>query len=219
MWPMPMLILKSRTSFSSNQKSNEDNQDVKMISAEAPILFAKGSEIFIAELTKRAWVHAEENKRRTLQRSDIAHAISKSDMYDFLIDIVPREEITAATGGAKSAVYESQNTYPGNPTYYPPSYPVDTSAYYPPLPQFTNDQVQQYQMQMQQFAQQNPLPHPQDPSHPTYQAEPSQPTYQDEPSRSSYPDPKHSPSYQSRPQEPPSAYDSNTGDELEHENK
>jgi len=42
-------------------------------------------------LTMRAWIHAEESKRRTLQRSDIAQAISKSDMFDFLIDIVPRE--------------------------------------------------------------------------------------------------------------------------------
>jgi len=36
-------------------------------------------------------MHAEENKRRTLQKSDIATAVSKSDMYDFLIDIVPRD--------------------------------------------------------------------------------------------------------------------------------
>lgn len=67
-------------------------QEVKMISAEAPILFAKGCDIFITELTMRAWIHAEENKRRTLQRSDIASALAKSDMFDFLIDIVPREE-------------------------------------------------------------------------------------------------------------------------------
>jgi nuclear transcription factor Y gamma len=66
--------------------------EVKMISAEAPILFAKGCDIFITELTMRAWIHAEENKRRTLQRSDIASALNKSDMFDFLIDIVPREE-------------------------------------------------------------------------------------------------------------------------------
>lgn len=64
-----------------------------MISAEAPILFAKACEIFILELTMRAWIHTEENKRRTLQRSDIAAAISKSDVFDFLIDIVPRDEI------------------------------------------------------------------------------------------------------------------------------
>src|SRR6202048_612434 len=69
----------------------KSDEDVKMISAEAPILFAKGCDIFITELTMRAWIHAEESKRRTLQRSDIAQAISKSDMFDFLIDIVPRE--------------------------------------------------------------------------------------------------------------------------------
>jgi nuclear transcription factor Y, gamma len=73
--------------------------EVKMISAEAPILFAKGCDIFITELTMRAWIHAEENKRRTLQRSDIASALSKSDMFDFLIDIVPRDE--AQSGKAK----------------------------------------------------------------------------------------------------------------------
>ncbi|KAF2866608.1 histone-fold-containing protein [Massariosphaeria phaeospora] len=74
------------------KKVMKADPDVKMISAEAPILFAKGCDIFITELTMRAWVHAEENKRRTLQRSDIASALSKSDMFDFLIDIVPREE-------------------------------------------------------------------------------------------------------------------------------
>jgi nuclear transcription factor Y, gamma len=78
--------------------------EVKMISAEAPILFAKGCDIFITELTMRAWIHAEENKRRTLQRSDIASALAKSDMFDFLIDIVPREE---ASSHAKRAAGQS----------------------------------------------------------------------------------------------------------------
>lgn len=69
------------------------DEDVKMISAEAPLLFAKAAEIFIHELTLRAWVHTENNKRRTLQRNDIAMAITKFDQFDFLIDIVPREEL------------------------------------------------------------------------------------------------------------------------------
>lgn len=43
------------------------DEDVKMISAEAPMLFAKAAEIFIHELTLRAWIHTEDNKRRTLQ--------------------------------------------------------------------------------------------------------------------------------------------------------
>ena len=78
------------------KKVMKADPEVKMISAEAPILFAKGCDIFITELTIRAWIHAEENKRRTLQRSDIASALAKSDMFDFLIDIVPREEATHA---------------------------------------------------------------------------------------------------------------------------
>lgn len=89
------------------KKVMKADPEVKMISAEAPILFAKGCDIFITELTMRAWIHAEDNKRRTLQRSDIAAALSKSDMFDFLIDIVPREE---ATSHAKRS---SQTAAPG----------------------------------------------------------------------------------------------------------
>jgi nuclear transcription factor Y gamma len=64
----------------------------QMISAEAPALFAKACEMFIAELTHRAWFHTEENKRRTLQKSDISQAVGKTDIFDFLIDIVPKED-------------------------------------------------------------------------------------------------------------------------------
>jgi nuclear transcription factor Y, gamma len=89
------------------KKVMKADPEVKMISAEAPILFAKGCDIFITELTMRAWIHAEENKRRTLQRSDIASALAKSDMFDFLIDIVPREEAAShakrAAAGAGTA--------------------------------------------------------------------------------------------------------------------
>lgn len=92
------------------KKVMKADPEVKMISAEAPILFAKGCDIFITELTMRAWIHAEENKRRTLQRSDIASALTKSDMFDFLIDIVPREEAAASRrsgGGHGSSAAQS----------------------------------------------------------------------------------------------------------------
>lgn len=71
----------------------DDDVKIMMISAEAPVLFAKAAEIFITELSLRAWLHTEDNKRRTLQRNDIAMAVSKYDQFDFLIDIVPREEL------------------------------------------------------------------------------------------------------------------------------
>lgn len=91
------------------KKVMKADPEVKMISAEAPILFAKGCDIFITELTMRAWIHAEENKRRTLQRSDIASALTKSDMFDFLIDIVPREEAHPhkRSGGQSSSAVQS----------------------------------------------------------------------------------------------------------------
>lgn len=67
------------------------DEDVKMISQEAPLLFAKAAEIFISELALRSWVQTEDSKRRTLQRNDISLAITKFDQFDFLIDIVPRD--------------------------------------------------------------------------------------------------------------------------------
>ncbi|EMR10857.1 hypothetical protein PNEG_01003 [Pneumocystis murina B123] len=81
--PLPLARIK---------KVMKIDENVKMISTEVPILFAKGCDIFIKELTLRAWIHAKENKRRILQKSDIANAISKSDMFDFLLDIVSKED-------------------------------------------------------------------------------------------------------------------------------
>lgn len=92
------------------KKVMKTDGDVRMISAEAPILFAKGCDIFITELTMRAWIHAEENKRRTLQKSDIAAALTKSDMFDFLIDIVPREERPKKTFATSSRSSSYTNT-------------------------------------------------------------------------------------------------------------
>lgn len=87
------------------------DEDVKMISAEAPLLFAKATEIFIHELTLRAWLHTEDNKRRTLQRNDIAMAISKYDQFDFLIDIVPRDEIKPKKEADKPQTVQEQVFY------------------------------------------------------------------------------------------------------------
>jgi nuclear transcription factor Y gamma len=64
-----------------------------MISAEAPVLFAKACELFILELTLRAWMNTDEGKRRTLQRGDIAAAVTRTESFDFLIDIVPRDDL------------------------------------------------------------------------------------------------------------------------------
>ncbi|XLS69695.1 hypothetical protein HN51_020718 [Arachis hypogaea] len=103
------------------KKIMKADEDVRMISAEAPILFAKACELFILELTIRSWLHAEENKRRTLQKNDIAAAITRTDIFDFLVDIVPRDDIkddAAALGGIVAAAAAA--TASGVPYYYPP---------------------------------------------------------------------------------------------------
>jgi len=67
-----------------------------MISAEAPILFAKACEMFIVEMTHKAYYYASKNNRKTLQRNDIAAAITDTEIYDFLLDIMPRDEMISS---------------------------------------------------------------------------------------------------------------------------
>jgi len=43
---------------------------------------------------------AETNKRRTLQKADVANAIAASDMFDFLIDIIPRDDGSGSASGS-----------------------------------------------------------------------------------------------------------------------
>ncbi|RXW17877.1 hypothetical protein EST38_g7980 [Candolleomyces aberdarensis] len=99
--PLPLARIK---------KVMKSDPDVKMIAADAPILFCKACEIFISEITARAFIIADSNKRRTLSRADIAKALSKADQFDFLIDIVPRDDLpfpgassSNGTAGKKNA--------------------------------------------------------------------------------------------------------------------
>jgi histone H3/H4 len=124
------------------KKVMKADEDVKMISAEAPILFAKGCDIFITELTMRAWIHAEENKRRTLQRSDIASALQKSDMFDFLIDIVPREEAMASSSSARKSQQHAQYAH------------YDEAEYQAAAAAAANEEQQQHHHQQHQHHQQ-----------------------------------------------------------------
>eukprot|EP00249_Psilotum_nudum_P017141 c26180_g1_i2 orf=445-1284(+) len=99
-WATQMQEIEQVNDFKNHQlplarikKIMKADEDVRMISAEAPVVFAKACEMFILELTLRSWIHTEENKRRTLQKNDIAAAITRTDIFDFLVDIVPRDEL------------------------------------------------------------------------------------------------------------------------------
>lgn len=61
----------------------------QMVSAETPMLMSKACEIFIQELTYRAWMRAEESNKSTVQPCDVAKVIMQNHAMQFLTDIVP----------------------------------------------------------------------------------------------------------------------------------
>ncbi|OIW16807.1 hypothetical protein TanjilG_00081 [Lupinus angustifolius] len=68
----------------------------------------KACELFILELT----IHTEENKRRTLQKNDIATAITRTDIFDFLVDEIKDDDALVAAGMVGA-------TISGVPYFYP----------------------------------------------------------------------------------------------------
>ncbi len=83
-----------------------------MISGEAPVLMSKACELMIKDLSFRAWRHTERNRRRTLQKQDLHAAVGESEVYDFLIDIVPR--VTTTTPKIQHAQHIPAASVPGN---------------------------------------------------------------------------------------------------------
>lgn len=82
---------KQQKAAEEGQQGELDKPILKfMISGEAPVLMSKACELLIKDLSFRAWRHTERNRRRTLQRQDLHAAVGESEVYDFLIDIVPR---------------------------------------------------------------------------------------------------------------------------------
>ena len=79
-----------------------------MISAEAPILFAKACEMFISEITIKGFYNAEKFDRKTIQRKDIASAIARTETYDFLIDTIPKNELMQHLGTQQFTPYQQQ---------------------------------------------------------------------------------------------------------------
>jgi len=85
---------------------------LQMIANEVTVLLDKACEIFINEITVRAFLVANSMNRRTVNTSDVAMAISQSDMFDFLIDIVPAEQLAPENDSAGNLPAASTSTSP-----------------------------------------------------------------------------------------------------------
>lgn len=66
----------------------KSDEDVDMISAEAPILFAKACELFILDITVRALYEAECEKRVNIEKEDFFSVFHSTDVFDFLSEAV-----------------------------------------------------------------------------------------------------------------------------------
>lgn len=84
--------------------------------------------VFISELTCRAWLVAEGHKRRTLQKSDVAAAIAFSDVFDFLIDIVPRDDGGSGAGTSGGGGGGGGNGAAGSGNGDAPAVPAATAS-------------------------------------------------------------------------------------------
>ncbi|CAA3027108.1 nuclear transcription factor Y subunit gamma-like isoform X1, partial [Olea europaea subsp. europaea] len=109
--------------FARIRKIMKTDKKVKMISADTPILFAKACEIFILDLTLRAWMNAEDNSRQSLRRRDVFTAIMGEELLSFLAKIVSSDryqEISADSHGGDT------HQCPANPmnTNERPAYPT-----------------------------------------------------------------------------------------------
>jgi len=109
------------------KKIMKAEEGVSMISAEAPILFAKACEMFIMELTTRSWANTGLNKRRTLQKSDIASTVSSNEVFDFLVDIVPKEKTMERDIFMGIPRRENVPYYLPTPVHVPPQYAAGPS--------------------------------------------------------------------------------------------
>ena len=66
----------------------KSDQDVRMISAETPVIFARACEMFIMDITIRSTQFAEyDNERLVLTKKSILDTIKNTDIFDFLMEI------------------------------------------------------------------------------------------------------------------------------------
>lgn len=115
------------------KKIMKSDEDVRMISSETPVLFAKACEFFIIEMTLRAWHMAQANSRKTLTKADVASAVATNEIWDFLADTVPQEEGAEGAGAQPQGVGMVPGAYamqglPGMPMYPMYMQPGGTAA-------------------------------------------------------------------------------------------
>ena len=66
------------------KKIMKENEDVRMISGEAPLVFSKACELIISELAIYSWSKTDSSRRRTIKQGDVFECIEDNHLFDFL---------------------------------------------------------------------------------------------------------------------------------------
>lgn len=61
------------------------DDDVRMVSAEVPIIFARACRMFIMEVSLRAYLESVSTNRKTVQKEDIHTAVKQMESFDFFL--------------------------------------------------------------------------------------------------------------------------------------
>lgn len=154
-------------SSNNHNKNNNDGNQIDdrryrytfMIANEVPYVMAKAAEMFIRDITTRAWYHTDQNRRKTIQRPDIIHATSSTEMYDFLIDVIPHATTECShTNDTTTALSSDPVMYTEMPFFnqqppLPPTLPPSGNDVVPtesPLPSDVTQQPLVLEQQQQQ---------------------------------------------------------------------
>ena len=66
------------------KKIMKENEEVRMISGEAPLVFSKACELIISELAIYSWSKTDSSRRRTIKQGDVFECIEDNHLFDFL---------------------------------------------------------------------------------------------------------------------------------------
>ncbi|CAL9224462.1 unnamed protein product [Arabidopsis halleri] len=90
------------------KKVMKSDPQVKMVSSDSHVLLAKACDIFIEEVTLRAWRHTQSCSRNTIQSCDIYKALKESVVYDELTDLVSFGQHSVTHQGVPQDVVQQQ---------------------------------------------------------------------------------------------------------------
>ena len=99
------------------KKIIKSDPDVNMVGGDSCLMIAKSTEFFLAHLVELSYIHAQKEKRKTLQYKDVANAVNANDNLFFLTDVIPPQK----TGKQISALLKSKQNRNSAPTGIPTS--------------------------------------------------------------------------------------------------